>query len=104
MCLVPSQESWNIGVSYAAREVSWLNPGVSFQCPLVLVIESCLEGSLLAIIEDITFGLSFAYSQSGNLHICVVDKGSMANLGMFREGLYSPYYSKIKEEVGEKII
>lgn len=71
-----------------------MNPGVSFQCPLVLVVESRLEGSLLAIIEDITVGLNFAYSQSGSLHICVVYKGNMANLGMFREGLCSPYYRK----------
>jgi len=54
MVVLPGQESWDIWVAYAAQETHRLKSGVSFQSSLVMVAESCLEGSLVAITEDIT--------------------------------------------------
>ena len=43
-------------VSHAAQGASCLNTGVRFQGPLVLMVESCLKWSLLAITKSITIG------------------------------------------------
>lgn len=74
-------------VSHAAQRASCLNTDVRFKGPLMLMVASCLKGSLLAITKSITIG---SISHILNLDVSVTvlfTIGKVANLEMFRKGL-----------------
>lgn len=83
--------------SHAAQGASCLNLGVRFQGSLVLMVTSCLKGSLLAITKSITIGSIFHIL---NLDVSVTVLFTTERwpiLICLGKDCKSPYSGKIKE-------